>query len=139
MRVLAIDHGAARCGCAISDPTGTISRPLEPISPPDPAAVARLAASEGAELIVVGLPVSLDGTEGAQAAEARRLEEQRLAADEAEKRRQADEEARIKAEMEARMAAEEARRIQRDPSARAGAFIVIEASGAATWAIDLDD
>lgn len=71
MRVLAIDHGAARCGCAISDPTGTISRPLEPISPPDPAAVARLAASEGAELIVIGLPVSLDGTEGAQAAEAR--------------------------------------------------------------------
>ena len=39
----------------------------------------------------------------------------------------------------AREAAEEARRIQRDPSARAGAFIVIEASGAATWAIDLDD
>lgn len=67
MRVLAIDHGAARCGCAVSDPTGTIARPLEPISPPDPAAVARLAAGLGAERIVVGLPVSLDGTEGAQA------------------------------------------------------------------------
>lgn len=75
MRVLAIDHGAARCGCAVCDPTGTIARPLEPISPPDPAAVARLAAELGAELVVVGLPVSLDGTEGAQAAEARAFAE----------------------------------------------------------------
>jgi len=69
--VLAIDHGAARCGCAVSDPTGTITRPLEPISPPDPDAVSRLAAELGAERVVVGLPVSLDGTEGAQAAQAR--------------------------------------------------------------------
>jgi putative Holliday junction resolvase len=69
--VLAIDHGSARCGTAISDPTGTISRPLEPISPPDPEAVATLAREHGAERIVVGLPVSLDGTEGAQAAVAR--------------------------------------------------------------------
>ncbi len=71
MRVLAIDHGAARCGCAVSDPTGTIARPLEPIAPPDPAAVARLASGLGAERIVVGLPVSLDGGEGAQAVAAR--------------------------------------------------------------------
>lgn len=71
MRVLAIDHGAARCGCAVSDPTGTIARPLEPISPPDPAAVARLAAGIGAERIVIGLPISLDGGEGTQAAAAR--------------------------------------------------------------------
>lgn len=71
MRVLAIDHGAARCGCAVSDPTGTIARPLDPIAPPDPAAVARLAAGIGAERIVVGLPISLDGGEGAQAAAAR--------------------------------------------------------------------
>lgn len=75
MRVLAIDHGAARCGCAVSDPTGTISRPLEPIEPPDPGAVARLAAGIGAELVVVGLPISLNGEEGAQAAEARSFAE----------------------------------------------------------------
>ncbi len=75
MRVLAIDHGAARCGCAVSDPTGTISRPLDPIEPPDPGAVARLAAGIGAELVVVGLPVSLSGEEGAQAAEARAFAE----------------------------------------------------------------
>jgi len=71
MRVLAIDHGSARCGAAVSDPSGTISRPLEPISPPDPEVVAALAAELGAEAIVVGLPVSLDGNEGPQAAEAR--------------------------------------------------------------------
>lgn len=68
MRVLAIDHGLARCGAAISDRSGTISKPLDPIEPPEPAAVAALAASEGAEQIVVGLPLSLDGGEGEQAA-----------------------------------------------------------------------
>ena len=71
MRVLAIDHGEARAGTAICDPSGTIVRPLGVISPPDPGAVARLAKEEGAELIVVGLPVSLDGTEREQAAAAR--------------------------------------------------------------------
>jgi putative pre-16S rRNA nuclease len=68
MRVLAIDHGLARCGCALSDPTGTIVRPIEPIAPPDIAAVAALVEAEGAERIVVGLPVGLDGREGRQAA-----------------------------------------------------------------------
>jgi putative holliday junction resolvase len=71
MRVLAIDHGDARAGTAICDPSGTIVRPLDVISPPDPKAAARLAGDEGAELIVVGLPVSLDGTEGEQARRAR--------------------------------------------------------------------
>jgi putative Holliday junction resolvase len=71
MRVLAIDHGSARCGVAICDPTGTITRPLDPIEPPEPQAVAAVAREHGAELILVGLPVSLDGEEGAQAAVAR--------------------------------------------------------------------
>jgi putative holliday junction resolvase len=71
MRVLAIDHGEARAGTAICDPSGTIVRPLGVISPPDPGAAARLASEEGAELIVVGLPVSLDGAEREQAASAR--------------------------------------------------------------------
>jgi putative holliday junction resolvase len=71
MRVLAIDHGAARAGCAISDPTGTIARPLGVIEPPEPQAVAKLAAEHDVELVVIGLPVSLDGTEGPQATEAR--------------------------------------------------------------------
>ena len=71
MRVLAIDHGDARAGTAVCDPSGTIVRPLGVISPPDPAEAARVATEEGAELIVVGLPVSLDGAEREQAAAAR--------------------------------------------------------------------
>ncbi len=71
MRVLAIDHGAARAGCAICDPSETVVRPLDVIEPPDPAAVATLARDEGAEMVVVGLPVSLDGEEREQAAAAR--------------------------------------------------------------------
>jgi putative transcription antitermination factor YqgF len=71
MRVLAIDHGSARAGCAISDPTGTIARPLGVIEPPDPRRVAELAAEHRAELVIVGLPVSLSGAEGPQATEAR--------------------------------------------------------------------
>ena len=71
MRVLAVDHGSVRAGCAISDPTGTIARPLRVIEPPDPRAVAELAAEHRAELVIVGLPVSLSGAEGPQAAEAR--------------------------------------------------------------------
>jgi putative pre-16S rRNA nuclease len=70
VRALAIDHGAARCGCALSDPSGTIVRPIDPVAP-DPAAVEALVAEHGAETVVVGLPVSLDGTEGTQAAAAR--------------------------------------------------------------------
>jgi putative holliday junction resolvase len=71
MRVLAIDHGSARAGCAVSDATGTIARPLGVIEPPDPRAVAELVAEHGVELVVVGLPVSLSGSEGPQATEAR--------------------------------------------------------------------
>ena len=66
MRVLAIDHGTARCGCAISDPTGTLATPLSSV-PPDPAAIVRLVAEHQAERVVVGLPVSLSGEEGSQA------------------------------------------------------------------------
>jgi putative pre-16S rRNA nuclease len=69
--VLAVDHGAARAGIAISDPSGTLARPLDVVEPSDPTGVAALAREHGAERIVVGLPVSLDGTEGAQAAAAR--------------------------------------------------------------------
>ena len=74
-RVLALDHGAARCGCAVSDPSGTLATPLAAIERPDsPAgleAVASLVRETGAERVVVGLPVTLAGTEGPQAAAAR--------------------------------------------------------------------
>lgn len=74
MRVLAIDHGEARCGCAISDPTGTLARPLAAI-PPDPERVVALVSEHGAERVVVGLPVTMSGEEGEQAAVARRFSE----------------------------------------------------------------
>jgi putative Holliday junction resolvase len=71
MRVLALDYGSARLGCAISDPSGTVVSPLAVIEPPDVRAVAALVAEHGVERVVVGLPVSLDGREGEQAAATR--------------------------------------------------------------------
>jgi putative Holliday junction resolvase len=75
MRVLALDHGSARCGAAISDPSGTVATPLRAVERPDTkkglAALARLAEEAGAERIVVGLPLTLAGAEGEQAGRAR--------------------------------------------------------------------
>jgi putative Holliday junction resolvase len=67
MRVLALDHGTARIGCALSDPSGTLSTPLPTIEPPEPRAVAELVAEHGVERVVVGLPLHLGGEEGGQA------------------------------------------------------------------------
>jgi putative Holliday junction resolvase len=67
MRVMALDYGSARCGCAISDPTGTLATPLSAFSPPDPAEIAKAARDREADLVIVGLPVSLSGEEGEQA------------------------------------------------------------------------
>ena len=79
MRVLALDHGSARCGVAISDPTGTLATPLPVVERPDTkkglAAVAALVVELGAERVVVGLPITLAGEEGHQAAEARTFAE----------------------------------------------------------------
>ncbi|HEU4943587.1 MAG TPA: Holliday junction resolvase RuvX [Solirubrobacterales bacterium] len=66
MRVLALDHGTARIGCAISDPSGTLATPLPTIEPPEPRSVAELVASYDVERVVVGLPLHLSGEEGAQ-------------------------------------------------------------------------
>jgi putative Holliday junction resolvase len=68
MRVLALDHGTARIGCAISDPTGTLATPLPVIEPPEARSVADLVAEHEVEQIVVGLPLHLSGEEGSQAA-----------------------------------------------------------------------
>lgn len=75
MRVLALDHGSARCGCAVSDPTGTVVRPLGAVLKPDsPAgldAIAALASEHEAELVLIGLPLLTSGVEGSQVAAAR--------------------------------------------------------------------
>ncbi|HEX2044040.1 MAG TPA: Holliday junction resolvase RuvX [Gaiellaceae bacterium] len=73
MKVLALDYGSARTGVAVSDPTGTLARPLGVVeraaSEPGLARVLELARGEGVERIVVGLPVTLRGERGRQAAE----------------------------------------------------------------------
>ncbi len=68
MRVLALDYGSARIGCAVSDPTGTLSTPIEAIEPPDVAVVAVMVEEREVDCVVVGMPVSLSGEEGPQAA-----------------------------------------------------------------------
>ena len=71
MKVLALDHGSARTGVAVSDPTGTIARPLAAIARVDAPAGRRaldaLIAAEAPERIVVGEPRSLSGERGVQA------------------------------------------------------------------------
>lgn len=71
MRVLALDMGERRVGVAVSDPTGTVARPLQTLvrgsRQEDFAAIAGLVAEYDVELLVVGRPLSLDGTEGPQA------------------------------------------------------------------------
>jgi putative Holliday junction resolvase len=75
VRVLALDYGSARCGTAVSDPTGTLATPLEPVLRPGTRKglqrVATLAEELGAERVVVGLPLSLSGEDSAQTREAR--------------------------------------------------------------------
>ena len=74
-RVVALDHGEARCGCAVSDPSGTLATPLETVARPDSrrglAALVRLIEEQQAERVVVGLPLTLRGDEGPQAERAR--------------------------------------------------------------------
>jgi putative Holliday junction resolvase len=77
VRVVALDYGAARCGVAVSDPSGTLATPLEPIVRPGTKVgirqVAALAHELGAERIIVGLPVSLSGGDSAQTRETRQF------------------------------------------------------------------
>ncbi len=79
MRVLALDYGSARCGAAISDPTGTLATPIEPVLRADTRKglrrVADLVASTGAELVVVGLPLSLSGGDSEQTRRSREFAE----------------------------------------------------------------
>jgi putative Holliday junction resolvase len=73
--VLALDYGSARCGCAISDPTGVLATPIEPVLRPASrrglAHLKALVADRGVERVVVGLPRSLAGGDSAQTTETR--------------------------------------------------------------------
>jgi putative pre-16S rRNA nuclease len=74
-RVVALDYGSVRCGVAVSDPTGTLATPLEPVLRPNTRKgfnrlLAAIRAHEP-ERVVVGLPLSLSGADSAQTTEAR--------------------------------------------------------------------
>jgi putative Holliday junction resolvase len=75
VRVLALDSGSARCGCAVSDPTGTLATPLEAVPVPDSrrgrARLRELVRELGAERVIIGLPLSLSGGDSAQTEQTR--------------------------------------------------------------------
>jgi putative Holliday junction resolvase len=78
MRYLAIDHGSRRIGLAICDAQETIASPLCVLDGRTEVLgrIAGIVESEGAEALVVGLPLNMDGSEGSQAAKARAFGEQ---------------------------------------------------------------
>jgi len=75
VRALALDFGSARCGCAVSDPTGTLATPLPAVERPASAAGLRriggLVREREVEAVVVGLPLTLAGEESEQTRAAR--------------------------------------------------------------------
>jgi putative pre-16S rRNA nuclease len=79
VKVLALDYGSARTGVAVSDPTGTLARPLRVIrqagSEEGLKEVAEAVRAEGAERVVIGLPLTLRGERGEQARETERFAE----------------------------------------------------------------
>jgi len=76
---MALDYGSARTGVAVSDPTGTLARPVGVVegaaTESGLAELARLVREEEAERIVVGLPLTMRGTRGEQVAETERFVE----------------------------------------------------------------
>jgi putative Holliday junction resolvase len=77
LKVLALDYGSTRTGVAVSDPTGTLARPLcvveRAATEKGLARLAELVRDEDPERIVVGLPLTLRGDHGAQAQETERF------------------------------------------------------------------
>ena len=78
-RVVALDYGSARCGVAVSDPTGTLATPLDVVVRPNTRKgfnrlLAAIRVQEPAR-VVVGLPLSLSGRDSAQTTEARAFAE----------------------------------------------------------------
>ncbi|WP_249009850.1 Holliday junction resolvase RuvX [Conexibacter sp. DBS9H8] len=74
-RTLALDYGSARCGVAVSDPTGVLARPLDPVLAPAATpgfrALLRLIDELEVDRVVIGLPLSLRGGDSDQTREVR--------------------------------------------------------------------
>lgn len=79
MKILAVDYGDARTGLAVCDRTEFLASPLGTVKEKSAAKTAeRVAAAcreAGAEMIVLGLPKNMDGTEGPRAKKSRALAE----------------------------------------------------------------
>ena len=73
VKVLALDFGSARTGVAVSDPTGTLARPVGVVEKVGTEsgldALLEVVEREAPELIVVGMPLTLRGEHGEQARE----------------------------------------------------------------------
>jgi putative Holliday junction resolvase len=73
--VLALDYGSARCGCAVSDPTGVLATPIDPVLAPGSkrgrARLRELVGELDVQRVLVGLPLTLAGTDSAQTRETR--------------------------------------------------------------------
>ncbi len=78
-RVLALDYGSARCGVAVSDPSGTLATPLPVVERPGSrkglGRVVGLVRSHGVATVVVGLPLGLSGDDTDQTRETRAFAE----------------------------------------------------------------
>lgn len=84
MRAVGVDLGSRRIGIAVSDSDGLLALPYEVVERSgdhdrDRRRIAAIVAEVEAEIVVVGLPLSLDGTEG-PAAQSSRTEATALAA-----------------------------------------------------------
>ena len=79
MKIMAVDFGDARTGIAVCDPTEFLASPVGILQEKSFAKVteklAEKAGELGAEMIVLGLPRNMDGTEGARAQKSRSLAE----------------------------------------------------------------
>ncbi|MBE6818542.1 MAG: Holliday junction resolvase RuvX [Ruminococcaceae bacterium] len=71
MIILAVDYGDVRTGLAICDKNEILSTPMQTVTesyaPKLIEKIKVIAAQKGAELIVVGKPVNMDGSEGERA------------------------------------------------------------------------
>ena len=79
MRIMAIDYGDARTGVAISDPTGLLAGFTTTVNARNPesacAQIALMAREHGAEELVLGLPLNMDGSRGPRAEKAEAMAE----------------------------------------------------------------
>lgn len=75
MRIVGIDYGDSRTGLAVSDPTAKLASPMGCIEEKNPQKAAKKIAAQiqtlSAELIVLGLPKNMDGSEGERAKKTR--------------------------------------------------------------------